>query len=88
MLSRFFHFDMFLRNKISGFQTYATVPILFLFYATNPATCGKITLGTEADAGHLSLGDWRESGWATQPPRRGPLEQLYGAKTRLKGQKK
>lgn len=51
--SRFFYFGMFLRNKNSEFQTYATVPICFLFYATNPDICGKITLGTEADAWHL-----------------------------------
>lgn len=53
MLSGFFYFGMFLRNKNSAFQTYATVPICFLFYATNPEICGEITSGTEADAWHL-----------------------------------
>lgn len=46
----------FLRNKNSAFQTYATVPICFLFYATNPDIRGKMTLGTEANTWHCSLG--------------------------------
>lgn len=56
MLSGFFYFGMFLRNKNSAFQIYASVPICpicFPFYATNPGICGEITLGTEADAWHL-----------------------------------
>lgn len=48
-----FYFGMFLRNKNSAFQTYASVPICFPFYATNPDICGEITSGTEADAWHL-----------------------------------